>query len=199
MNNPSSSSSSADEQALPPEFPRDQIDALRAGQLVQIPKGLKGIQFWLSLGRDVGPLEAAALWWDVPAQMELFGGTFEILSGALTQPRFEGEFQGDLPGTGTFVQRSFYSVSKSATGSYRIVVDAFQENILWKDGLGVYRFYRLGDETLYEGTSLYDAKVSQDMLNQVAVGAALAHRQRLAAGARPTPEQIRNLELATKS
>ena len=183
---------------LPADFPVDQLEKLNAGDPVVISKEFNGIKFWLSFGKQISPRDAAALWWDVPAQTEVFGGTFRILSGALDKPRFEGEISADLPGIGTLIQRSFYSVSKSQDDVYRILVDAYSENALWRNGLGVYRFLRVGNETVYEGTSLYDNKVPPEVLNQFALGAAYAHKQRILSGVRPTQNQVRNFLKALK-
>jgi hypothetical protein len=172
-------------------------EALQRETLDDPGDGMAGVRLWVDLGA-ISPRDAAAVWWNLPAQHdELFpGGTYRFRSGSNTGNGFVLEVRVDLPGVGPFVQAARYTVDQPEADRYRITVDAFEENVLWTRGVGVYDFGPGDGTTLLTIDSRYQAKVPIEMLNAAAVDAALAHRRRYASGRTPTDAEKRDLVAA---
>lgn len=178
------------------EFPKpyeDNLERLNKGDLVVIPckhGDMSGIKFWLSLG-EVSAFEAAALWWDVPSQMEIFPGKFAITNGSLADATYSLEITGDVPGLGEFYQSSVYMASVPFPDVFQIMVGVPHIFMPGYPGSGQegYRFIRLGSQTVYEGYSIYTTSGPNNFYDEGAKWAARRHRERYINGARPTPLQ----------
>jgi hypothetical protein len=158
----------------------------------------QGVHFSLPIG-GVTPLDAAAMWWHLENQAsELFPGTVcRIDEGSYRKPPFVLTLIADLPGVGRFEQTSRYAIARLDEDDFLITVDAFTENVLWRKGLGRYRF--LLDEsqnTVLDVESLYQAKVPIAHLNEAAVGAAKAHQRRYLSGRLASAEELANMRAA---
>ncbi|WP_437902641.1 hypothetical protein WME95_29130 [Sorangium sp. So ce327] len=154
-------------------------------------RGMRGVRFVIDIG-NIDPFDAAAMWWDQQGcARELFPGTgCEMQSGSFHEPRFVVRMSVPLPGVGHFTQTLRFSAERASPEVFVIVVDAFEENVLWTRGLGTYRFSPgSGGTTLIEVTSLYAPKVPIIVLNQASLAAARAHQRRYLSGRRPTDEE----------
>jgi hypothetical protein len=152
---------------------------------------MDGVRLLLRIG-DISPRDAAAVWWDQPAQAaELFpGSNFEFLAGDNSDYGFVFKTTAELPAVGVLTQIARYTAERRPGGSYTITVEAFLENVLWHSGRGRYTFCRTSQhQTVLEVESLYDAKVPLETLNAAAVAAAQAHQQRYMSGRRPTRDE----------
>jgi hypothetical protein len=161
---------------------------------------MDGVRLRLRIG-DIGPRDAAAVWWDLPAQaVELFpGSSFEFLAGNNSDYGFVFQTRAELPAVGVLTQVARYTAERRRGGSYVITVEAFLENALWHSGRGRYTFCRTNQhETILEVESLYDAKVPLEVLNAAAVAAAQAHQQRYLSGRRPTRDERTTFRAALK-
>ncbi|WP_437585944.1 hypothetical protein [Sorangium sp. So ce1000] len=154
-------------------------------------RGMRGVRFAIDVGQ-IHPLDAAAVWWDQHGNArELFPGIeCEMQSGSYREPSFVLRMSVPLPGKGRFTQTSRFSAERVSPEVVVIVVDAFEENLLWTRGLGTYRFSPgSGGTTLLEVTSLYAPKVPIAVLNQASLASARAHQRRYLSGRRPTDEE----------
>jgi hypothetical protein len=170
---------------------------LRQEPLADPGDGMSGVRLSVGIGR-ISPRAAAAVWWNQPAQTdEMFpGATFRFRSGDLASNGFVYEVCVDLPAVGPFTQAARYTVAPTDRGGFRITVDAFEENVLWVRGLGVYEFHDDGGSTTLRVDSRYQAKMPIEALNAAAVDAARAHRRRYLAGRQPTSQEELDLAAA---
>jgi hypothetical protein len=161
---------------------------------------MDGVRLLLRIG-DISPRDAAAVWWDLPAQaVELFpGSSFDFLAGDNRDYGFVFQTTAELPGVGVLTQVARYTAESRPGRAYAITVEAFLENALWYSGRGRYTFCRTSQhDTVLEITSLYDAKFPLEALNAAAVAAARAHQQRYLTGRRPTAEERATFRAAVK-
>jgi hypothetical protein len=154
-------------------------------------RGMRGVRFVIELGH-IDPLDAAAVWWDQHGSArELFpGAECEMQSGSYREPSFVLRMSVPLPGASRFTQTSRFSAERVSPEVFVVVVDAFEENMLWTRGRATHRFSPgSGGTTLLEVTSLYAPKVPIAVLNQASLAAARAHQRRYLSGRRPTDEE----------
>jgi hypothetical protein len=162
---------------------------------------MDGVRLLLRIG-DINPRDAAAVWWDLPAQsVELFpGSTFAFLAGDNRDYGFVFQTSVELPAVGVLTQVARYTAESRSGGAYQITVEAFLENVLWRSGRGRYTFCQTSQhDTVLEVVSLFDAKVPLEALNAAAVDAARAHQQRYLAGRRPTAAERATFRSAVRS
>jgi hypothetical protein len=162
---------------------------------------MNGVRLLLRIG-DINPRDAAAVWWDLPAQSaELFpGSTFTFLAGDNRDYGFVFQTSAELPAIGVLTQVARYTAESRPGGAYQITVEAFLENALWRSGRGRYTFCQTSQhDTVLEVVSLYDAKVPLEALNSAAVDAARAHQLRYLAGRRPTVAERATFRAAVRS
>lgn len=171
------------------------LKKLQAAQVVSVkckhPQlAYKGLKFWVSIG-DIAPFEAAALWWDIMGQTELFETKVWLKSGSLNSNPYEAVIDGPFL-LWDFYQRSFYSTQMIAPEVYQIDVDVKEIRPYGEKGLEGYRFYRLGQQTIYEGFSMYNTgALSTIAMDLAAKQAAKLHRKRyVEMQRRPSPRQI---------
>ncbi len=145
-----------------------------------------------------------AAWWDLPSQTEVFGGKVSV-EGSMSTPRFYGGGGGDLLGIHV-EQWSEYTLK-------RINKDLLEIGVLVKKiqlfsaetGVEAYRFYRLGDQTIYEGFGLYGyhpgafAGLHRWLVDMMALKAAKGHAEAYKKGRRPSAQALKQFQEAVSA
>lgn len=190
------------------------LNDLKSGKIVSIKcneGNLSGIKFWISLG-DVTVKEAAALWWDVPGQTEMWGGHTIVTSGSMATSAFGVSMFNEIKKfSKRYRQESTYRLRMPFKFElYEILVDVpliwiggglngVAKDVPGSQGFGKegYRFYRLGDQTIYEGFSMFSPTGKWNpVFDQGALWAAGQHQKRYTGGRRPIARTIQFFESA---
>jgi hypothetical protein len=150
--------------------------------------GLPGEHVVLNIGQ-VSPRDAAAIWWDLPAQSEIFpGATVTFLAGSEGEYGFVASILFPTP-SGPIPETARFTAQRSGLLDYSIGENIFEPTPVGT-GFGTFAFVACPHETLMVVDNYFNTQAAfLPTLEAEAVGAAQAHQARYLAGRQATAEE----------